>query len=228
MHRTVIAIHVTALIACALVIPFSSDAATPSTPKIKPVLEFNGKELTGFYPYLGKERGQDPDKVFSVTPNGWLRISGEHQGYLSTNKPLKNYRLVAEYKWGSKDPKSDSGIFFNAVKEDQLWAKSLEFQMRLGATGDLCLIGGAELTAAGQTHNKGCIKRTADGELENPKGEWNTVEIVSENNRIQMQLNGKLILDGTQPSPTEGRVYFQCFEGELIYRKIAFYPVKPE
>lgn len=188
-----------------------------------PVLSFNGKDLTGFYPYLGKTRGEDPDQVFSVTPDGWLRISGQHQGYLSTDKALKNYRLVAEYKWGSDDPKSDSGIFFNAVEQDKIWAKSLEFQMRLGATGDLCLIGGSQLTVNGKRHTKGCIQRTGEGELEKPKGEWNSLEIVSVNDRVTMKLNGHSILEATDPSQQSGRVYFQCYRGELIYRKIEFH-----
>lgn len=199
-------------------------AAEPPNPE--PILKFNGKDLTGFYSYFGKQRGQDPDKVFSVTPEGWLRISGRHRGYLSTEKPLENYRLVAEFKWISKDAKSDSGIFFNAVKQDKLWAKSMEFQMRTGATGDLCLIGGTALTANGKRHTKGCIKRSGKGELEKPKGQWNTVEIVSTSDKVQMRLNGKLILDATEPSLTKGRVYFQCYAGGLIYRKIVLYPLK--
>jgi hypothetical protein len=199
-------------------------AAEPSAPE--PILKFNGKDLTGFYPYLGKERGKDPDKVFSVTPEGWLRISGQHRGYLSTEKALKNYRLVAEFKWNSKDPKGDSGIFFNAVKKDKLWAKALEFQMRAGATGDLCLIGGPALTANGKRHTRGCIKRSGDAGLEKPKGEWNQIEILSAAGKVQMHLNGQMILDGTKPSLTEGRVYFQCYSGGLTYRKIVFYPAQ--
>jgi len=217
-----------AMLIAAWTLQLTPRLATALEPNPQPLLEFNGKDLAGFYPYLGKEKGADPDKVFSVISEGWLRISGQHPGYLSTDKSLKNYRLVAEYKWGSDDAKSDSGIFFNAAKQDKLWAKSLEFQMRLGATGDLCLIGGSQLTANGQRHTKGCIKRTGDGELENPKGKWNHVEIVSQGNKVQMWLNKKLIVDGTDPSTSEGRVYFQCYEGELIYRKIAFYPAKSE
>ena len=195
----------------------------------KPILKFNGKNLTGFYNYLGKAKNQDPDQVFSVTDEGLLRISGQHPGYLSTIKKLSDYRMVAEFKWGEGDKSSDSGIFFHAADPDKLWAKSLEVQMRSGATGDLCLIGkGAALTTKGQSWTKGCIPRPGnnDEDIENPRGTYNTIELICKGDTVRVTLNGKIILVGTGAHRKSGRIFFQSYSGELFYRKIVFYPLQ--
>ncbi len=110
------------------------------TPPILTAVAIQRKNLDGFYVYLGDKVDTDQQRVFSVTPEGWLRISGAQQGYLSTRETLHDYRLVAEFKWGAAKPGavSDSGIFFSCRSDDKLWAKSLEVQMREGATGNLC------------------------------------------------------------------------------------------
>ncbi|MHC5541271.1 family 16 glycoside hydrolase [Singulisphaera rosea] len=73
---------------------------------------FNGKDLAGFRTYLGIPLGEeeplgldnDPKHVFSVPRNGehkgHLRISGEVNGALETEKEYENYHLTAEYQWG--------------------------------------------------------------------------------------------------------------------------------
>jgi hypothetical protein len=194
-----------------------------------PILAFNGKNLNGFYTYLGSEKNDDPDKVFSVTKDGLLKISGEHRGYLSTEKPLSNYRLEAEFKWGAGDASSDSGIFFHAVEQDKLWAKSLEVQMRAGATGDLCLIGGSSLAADGKNWTRGCIPRPGkddpEAEIEVKRGDWNKIELICKDDTVELTINGKKILAGKEAYVSSGRIYFQCYSGELFYRKIAFLPL---
>ena len=192
------------------------------------LLTFNGKDLRGFYTFVDNQRNSAQQKVFEVTEEGWLRIRGNPRGYLSTEKSLTNYRLRAEFKWGSDDLASDSGIFFHAVPEDRLWSKSLEVQMRAGATGDLCLIGqGSTLTAKGKKWSKGCIPRPGKGdpqaELEVQRGQWNQVDLTCRGDSVRLAINGKLVLEGTAAAPNSGRIYFQSFKGELFYRKIEFH-----
>ncbi len=125
---------------------------------------FNGKDLTGFYTWLGapasgKEpygKNHDPEKVFSVR-DGAIRVSGKVFGGLITEKEYGNYHLVVEFKWGEKTwaPREknarDSGILVHSTGPDGavggLWMRSVEFQMIEGGTGDLILVGGVNLTA---------------------------------------------------------------------------------
>ena len=94
----------------------SSSASTGSVslPSFKKPLSpvqrlFNGRDLTGFYTYIGKPshrakpqgKNHDPDKIFTVQ-DGMLHISGEHLGLLETEKSYTDYWLTVVYKWGEK------------------------------------------------------------------------------------------------------------------------------
>jgi hypothetical protein len=76
---------------------------------------FNGRDLTGFYTYLGRPRPKakpygknyDPDRVFTVE-DGLLRVSGQVPGVLETEKEYSDYWLTVEYKWGDNSAASDA------------------------------------------------------------------------------------------------------------------------
>jgi len=123
-------------------------------PKVKTgpvVLRFNGKDLTGFYPYTHNYKYEDPNKVFSVQ-DGMLHISGEEFGGVATCGNFGNYHLVTEWKWGGKTyaPRKantrDSGILLHCVGPDGAvsghWMESIECQIIEGGTGDLLMVGG--------------------------------------------------------------------------------------
>ena len=55
---------------------------------------FNGKNLNGWYSFLGsKGKNSDPEKVFLVE-NGLLHISGKEFGYMCTEKSFTNFHLA--------------------------------------------------------------------------------------------------------------------------------------
>lgn len=114
-----------------------------------PLFQFNGKDLTGFYGYLHDHKYDDPDGVFSVV-DGAIRISGQEFGGLTTRDEFANYRLVAEWKWGSKTwpPRvanaRDSGILLHCQGADGNyaghWMESIECQIIEGGTGDFLVV----------------------------------------------------------------------------------------
>src|SRR5436309_2530887 len=93
-----------------------------TTPK-EPIALFNGKDLSGWTTWLADSKREDPRGVFSVQ-DGAIRISGDGFGYLATKKVYRDYRLVAEFKWGRKNWRGreqnarDSGIFLHATGPD--------------------------------------------------------------------------------------------------------------
>jgi hypothetical protein len=113
---------------------------------------FNGKDLSGLYPWLKDTKYEDPKEVFSVR-DGLLRITGEIAGYLGTNKAYRDYHLVAEYKWGgltygSKTARN-SGILLHGVGADgnnSPWIASIECQIAQGCVGDFIVIRGKDET----------------------------------------------------------------------------------
>ena len=125
-------------------------------PQGQPVALFNGKNLDGLRPWLRESKGEDPLKVFSVV-DGQIRCSGEGMGYLGTEKEWKDYRLVVEYRWGTKTDGSkhvrNSGILIHATGPDGAagkgaWMSSIEVQLAQGCVGDLIPIRGEGIPVA--------------------------------------------------------------------------------
>jgi hypothetical protein len=161
-------------------------------------------------------------------------------GYLATKQEFQNYRLVAEFKWGTKtwDGKNrgrDAGLFFNATGEDRLFPKSLECQLLEGATGDLCIISGASLTVDGETKNGQRFERPGKGlwknelgyrgkdEIEKPLGEWNRIVIENRDGKVSLAINNRVMHSGTKANPSSGRILIQSNNAELFYRKLDLY-----
>jgi hypothetical protein len=132
--------------------PQTPTTATPVSPDRLSL--FNGRDLSGFTPFLHDTRHDDPRRVFSVV-DGMLRISGDGLGYLATNAAYRDYHLIAEFKWGRWNAPTragkarDSGIFLhatgpdgNSVDASGAYMAAVECQVMQGAVGDLMLIRG--------------------------------------------------------------------------------------
>jgi hypothetical protein len=173
------------LSAGALVLFVCSAAATPPVgptsrtghaPEDEPIVPdrviplFNRKDLDGWTTWLVDTKRQDPRGVYSVQA-GAIRISGDGFGYLSTRAAYRDYRLVVEVKWGTRNFQTrvgfarDSGIFLHGVGPDgnsydcgwgsRKWntgpeisngayRAALECQVMEGGFGDLILIAGRD------------------------------------------------------------------------------------
>lgn len=142
-----------ALALCATLAPSAFCAGpAPITPTRKIKL-FNGRDLTGFYTYLEKNKYNDPLKVFTVQDR-LLRISGQEFGGISTKDAYRDYHLLVEWKWGGNtypprvDKARDSGILLHGIGPDEgsrgFWYQSIEYQIIEGGTGDFLMVNGAE------------------------------------------------------------------------------------
>lgn len=129
--------------------PFAKDR--PSVKSGAPVLQFNGKDLTGFYVYTKDHKYDDPKKVFTVQ-DGVIRVSGEEWGGFATRDEFRDYHLIVEWRWGEKtwEPRAkaarDSGILLHCVGPDGAaggqWMESQECQIIEGGCGDLLMVAG--------------------------------------------------------------------------------------
>lgn len=119
--------------------------------KAKPIALFNGENLDGWYKFI-KDRGTgiDPKNVFTVQ-NGLIRISGEEYGCITTNEEYSDYKLIVDFKWGTKtfnprlDKARDNGILLHSTGQDGgysgTWMHSIECQIIEGGTGDFLVVG---------------------------------------------------------------------------------------
>jgi len=127
----------------------------PISPR-ETVCLFNGKDLTGLTTWLKDTKHQDPRRVFRVTTDGLLHISGDGFGYIATEQSYRDFHLVVEYKWGKRTDGGkfvrNSGILLNAVGPDGgangSWMSSVECQLAQGCVGDLIVIRGKDAEGA--------------------------------------------------------------------------------
>lgn len=125
----------------------ADDAVVPK----EPTPLFNGKNLDGLTTWLKESKHDDPKKVFRVT-DGLLHLTGDGFGYVATNVAYKDYRVVAEYKWGKKTDGGkyvrNSGLLLHATGPHGgaggTWMSSVECQLAQGCCGDLIVIRGKD------------------------------------------------------------------------------------
>lgn len=215
------------------------------------VVLFDGRDLSHFDTFIrGRGLNTDPERVFQVEDRV-IHVSGHERGYIITKQPFHRFYLRAEFKWGEgtfgerAGQARDSGILYNIQGEDKVWPRSIEFQIKEGETGDLWMTDGAAVTGSdgkrvtgppGSAMNIGHIGkgpeknvpgfRNSSGELEKPRGEWNTLEVVVEDKVIRQYVNGILAIVGTDPFPTEGKILFQSEGAEVFFRDIQLFPLK--
>ena len=212
-------------------------------PSGKPIQLFNGKNFDGFDTFLpSKGLNSDPDKVFQVH-DGMIHISGAEYGYIITRQEYENYYLRAEFKWGEKTwpPREgkarDSGILFHVVGPDKVWPTSIEYQIIEGGTGDIILVNDATLTVGGVTKTRGRFNRygkepseaaspqpagyrSPKGEVENPYGQWNVLELYADGDKVKYIVNGKVPNEGAGAKPSRGKILFQSEGAEVFFRNI--------
>ena len=138
-------------------------------------LLFDGKTLQGW--------------AATKHPEGWivqeghLVCKGESNGYLHTLDTFENFILRVEYRTA---PKANSGIFFrwsdlkdpvNTGLEMQILDTYHEEKMNKHSSGALY-----DLVAPSSNAVK-------------PAGEWNQAIITCDRNRIQLQLNGAVVVE---------------------------------
>ncbi len=91
-----------------------------------------------------------PERIWTFSPDGDLKISGKGFGYVRTNQDFRDYHLVIEHKFtgptlGSRQGKArDNGILVHAHGADgtygNTWMASIEAQIIEGGTGDLLVL----------------------------------------------------------------------------------------
>jgi hypothetical protein len=195
---------------------------------------FNGKDLSGWYVFIRHIDPKDDPRtdtrgIFKVE-DGVIHISGEEFACLTTEKEFENYRLTVEFKWGEKKwpprakptDRRDSGILVHCVGPDKVWTKSIECQVQEHDCGDFHLVGGTTIAINGKVTKARVVKTT---DAEKPNGEWNTIEVVCDGDKITNIVNGVVVNEGTQASETKGKILLQSEGAEVYYRKVELRPL---
>lgn len=188
-----------------------------------------------------------------------LRVSGEIYGSIYTREEFENYHLVLQFKWGEKkwkprlDLELDSGVLYHAIGEHgvdywKAWPLSQEFQIIEQGVGDWWRIAGSQMNircekhkgdkfpvyaltakpiAFGSNGNGNTCRRGLD--MEKPKGEWNTIELITYGDKSVHIVNGVVVMalnnshyiqNGKRIPLAKGKILLQSEAGEIFYKNI--------
>jgi len=104
---------------------------------------FNGKDLSGFVPFLDpRAQGADPAKVWQVR-DGMIVCAGRPFGYLRTEREFGNFILRFEYRMVAP---GNSGVFLMELP-DRIWPKGIEFQLLHTEVGRIFGVAGGKVNA---------------------------------------------------------------------------------
>lgn len=189
---------------------------------------FNGKNFDGWDIFIkGKGLNNDNEHNFSIEDGNIIHVRGKELGYMRIKKPYTNYRFSVDFKWGvtkwppRENAKRDGGICYNIPdnEPDSIWPKSIECQIQEGDTGDFWLLSFSTITVNDSTNrptnHARMFKKT---DAEKPYGEWNTVEVVSNNGKCTHIVNGVVVNEGEKASIKNGRFLLQSEYSEIYYR----------
>ena len=188
---------------------------------------FNGKNLKGWDTYIGaKEKGGvpiglnvDPLNIFTVIEIDGvkvLRISGEVNASIATEKEYANYHVRMVFKWGDKVySKFNSGLLYHSYGAFgaglDVWMSSHEFQLCTDKMGDSYCMGKSYFeipvvkSVDGKTYSyspsgdktqfgegKTAKNASKGADYEKPKGEWNVIDLYCFGRTSVHVVNGKV------------------------------------
>jgi hypothetical protein len=232
MSRTRIAALLLAAVPLGLAADEKKDAAKPAdTIKL-----FNGKDLTGWHAYLNPKEAEKEKKtaadIFTVTKDGLLRVEGSVFGYLLTEKEYGDYVLTVEWKWGADPAKGksrNSGVFVHVSGPDKIWPKGVEAQLLADHAGEFWLVDGFKLTVDKARQNprseRNFLRMIKEG-VEKPVGEWNKYVITCKGDTIKLEVNGKVVNEGSNAEASKGKILLQSEGAEVFFRNIELTPLK--
>lgn len=203
---------------------------TPEQPK--PVLLFNGVDLTGWHADV-PAMDQNPDTVNPFIVRDSMLVSlGTPGGHLITDSVYSNYRITAEYRFAGEP--GNCGLLVHASTPRALYEmfpKSLEVQMMHENAGDFwCIV--EDIVVPDMEARRGPkeewgitegkkrrIPNLTDGS-EKPVGEWNKMVVECVADTIKVWVNDALVNYGTNCTATRGQIAVQAEGSEVEFRKL--------
>jgi hypothetical protein len=216
-----------------------------------------GKPLDGFEDLAQKATNE---KVFSVVEeNGekLIRITGEINGSLATRDTFSNYHLQLVFKWGNEVfTRRNSGLLYHSFGDfgEALgtWMVNIECQLMHDRLGDTYLMNNTycetavreengsyfydangEVKEFSMYHNGQLVNKSVD--VENPLGEWNTVDLYCYGTTAVHVVNGQTVMvnkntgtvnNGKIVPLSSGKIQLQAEGAELYIKTIQIKPIK--
>ena len=180
-----------------------------------PVPLFDGKTFNGWE--------GETTKVWRIADGVIMggTLDGNPQNeFLATKKQYRNFHLTVEYKLVGTDGFVNGGVQFRSLRIPQPPNEMIGYQADIGAGYSGCLYDESRRKTMLSKPAEELIKRA-----EKP-GEWNKYEILAEDQRIQLKVNGVRTVDYTEREPgiaMKGHIALQIHgkcKAEIAFRNI--------
>jgi hypothetical protein len=187
---------------------------------------FNGKDFSGWTKVINDELGSSPDTTWTVK-DGIIHCTGTPFGYLRTQQSYADFKLKVEYRWADTTTENpNSGIFVFTTGPDNFFLpKAIEAQLKLGRAGDWVLLSQGTLNGIQYDGIAKAVPRIGEPS-EKPRGEWNSVEVVTLGNTVEVTVNGVLQNKGKDVYTDAGQICLQSEGGAIQFRNITIEPAK--
>ena len=168
---------------------------------------FDGKTLNG---WEARPTSVPDNKGDWSVKNGALVCGGTVPSWIGTNDSFSDYRLTLEFRGAEK---VNSGVFLRSQKEGQPHVTGYELQIW-------------DYQPAG--YNTGSLVGSLKAEpVKIRPNEWNKYDVTAKGDRFTVVLNGKTVLNASDPKHSAGVIGFQCQKDQGIeFRNIKLQPLK--
>ena len=191
---------------------------------------FNGKDLSEWDYFLVDPAAKMSD-VWSIQ-DGTLVCKGEPQGYLATKKDYTNFTLVVEWRWAPGTQPGNSGVLMRITGQATMLPNCVEAQLASGSAGDMYGFQGFKIDGEASRrieirehklagHLRGLTK--IEGNEKEP-GEWNKYEIVADQGKITLVVNGKQVNQAYNCDVLAGKIGLQSEGGIIHFRTVQLTP----
>ena len=151
--------------------------------------------------------------------NDQIHLTGKPLGYFATKTQYTNFTLTFEFKYDRPDTladdanfKGNSGVLLFVQGTPRVWPDCLEVQLAHLDPGSLFPLG----TLKAQTASDPEAQRKAL----KPVGQWNKVEVTSQEGTVEVKLNDTEVARATNVSPAKGTIAWQSQNHPIHFRQI--------
>jgi hypothetical protein len=176
-----------------------------ATPESGPTTLFNGRNLEGWVPLHGGEWSVEEGAIVGRRGVGWSTNPEISGSWLRTEKTYGDFILELEY---AINQRGNSGIFIRSGLEQNPAFTGHEMQI-LDDHGrqPARFSSGALYDSVSATKN-----------MSKPAGEWNQVKIVARGSRIEVHLNGEMVVNFDSDRRREGYIGLQNHDERAVIK----------
>lgn len=211
---------------CLLIVPLLAGCSKePGGPVAAPAGKVAAADAEGFVPLTATDfvLFTPQNEKGTLNFNGdadSLRLTGDRRGYLHTTPPYRNFTLRLEYRWPNaaqlpedERPNANTGVLVFITGENKVWPKCLEVQGKWSEMGHI------------KSNAKDVSVTVRDDEAarekaRKPVGEWNAVEIVSNDGALTSYVNGVKIAESDPTELREGPIGLQAERFDVEFRNV--------